>query len=119
MGLFEVVQQHLHILPTQNLVSVPSHRLGEVRHQDRRGIDHRVTVDLGVLALVVGDPDGRQLKDRFHRGSTLQGHFALGRVHGQPVARHKLTFRGGIAFQQEPVLVGPQLQVVPQPNRRH
>jgi hypothetical protein len=100
-------------------VTVPPHRFGEVGDQDRRGIDDGVAVYFGVLALDVGDPGGGQLEDRFHGGRAHEVDLAVGGIHGEPVTRHQLSFGHRVSLQQESILVGRQLQVVPQPNGRH
>ena len=40
MRLLQIVEQHLHVLPRQNFVAMPAHRLRQMRDQHRRRVHH-------------------------------------------------------------------------------
>ena len=92
---------------------------GEVRHEHGRRIHDGVARGLGGFAFHVGDPGCGQLEHRLDGGDALEGDFAVGRVHGQPAARHELALANGLAFEQEPILVRPQLEIVAKADRRN
>ena len=115
----EIVEQHLDVLPGEDLGALPLHRLGQMRDEHRRGIDHGVTADFGVLALDIGDPRRGQLEHRLDCGHALELHLAVGRVHGEPVTRHEIALRNGLAFEEESILVAFELKIIAQPNGRN
>ena len=116
---FEVVQQHLNVLPAENFVAAPADGLAQVGDQDGRGIHHREAAHLGRFALGVPNPGCGQLKDRLDGRHAFEHGLALGGVHRQPMTRTEFALGHQIALEQEAVFVRTQLQVVPQTNRRN
>ena len=118
VGLLEVVEQVLHVLPAEDFVAVALDGLGKMGDEDGGGIHDGVAADLGVFAFGVGDPGGGELEDRLDGGQALENGLAVGGVHGEPMAGHQLALDDGIALEEKAVLIGFQLQIVAEADGR-
>ena len=88
--------------------------LTEMRNEHGRRIHHGVAGHLGVLAFDLGDPSGRQAKDRLgglHAGQHLG---AVVRVHRERIAGHHFAGGNELATKHETVFVGLQLEIITQ-----
>src|SRR6185436_12310970 len=72
MGLLEVIQKLLDILPAENFMRTAFDGFREVRHQNGGRIDDGVAGDFGIFAFDLGDPGGGKLEDRFSGGNALE-----------------------------------------------
>ena len=116
--LLQIVNQRLHVLPRQNFVAMPAHRFRQMGDQHRRRVHDGEPGQLGILTLHIRHPSGGQLINRLDGRDALEHRLAVGRIHRQPVLRHELALRDGIALQYEPVFVRAKLQIVAQLDRR-
>ena len=66
------VQQLLHFHAAEQFRRVGMHQVIQMRGHDRAGVDHGITQNLGLLALIGFDPDGRQPKSGIAGGKARQ-----------------------------------------------
>ena len=108
VGFLEPVEQRANILSREQIGHVAADRLGEVRDDDRLGVDHRVAEGLGLGAGGVGDPHRRQPVGGL--GGRDAGELAdrVARVEGELVAGHDRAAGDLVAAHLHHVLVRAQ-----------
>ncbi len=115
-----VVDEGLDVLAAEQVVGDVLEGLGEVGDQHRRGIDDREAVDLRSFSLFASAIHvASRLKTGSRVGTPRKPDVAVGDIHGQPAAGHDLAVGDGLAAEQEPVVVGLELQVVADGDRRN
>jgi len=114
-----VIDDGLDFLTAEEEMGVDLERLGEMRDENRSGIDDGEAVDLGGLLLGLVDPGGLEVEDGLARGDTLEADLAAGNIHGQPAAGHELALGDDAATEEETVVVGFELEIVADRNRRN
>ena len=102
----------------EDLVGVGADRLGEVRGEDRGGVDHRVAHALGELAVGDADPGRGHAEHGLGGGDAVEGDLAAARVHREQARRVDLGARDLAAAQADDVVVGLQREVVADPDGR-
>ena len=113
------VDQHLHILTSQNLIGVTSNRFTQVRDHHGGCIHNRVAGHLSVSPLYFIHPGRRQLEYRFGGWNTLKHDCTVRGVHGHPMAGHDFARSDHLPSQQELILVGAKLKTVTQTDGWH
>ncbi len=120
MVLLNHIQEILHRLAPQQLVGVAFDYLRQMGNQHRRRVYHGAIQHLGLLLILRLDPQSRQAKSRFPGGDALQFRGGLPfRIQGQEVARPEIAPGDLIAFHLDDILVGRELEIVPDANGLH
>jgi len=115
--LREVVDQGLHLLPAQQFVGMGLDDLREVGRHDRGGVDHDHAARLDALLLLLRDPHGGKPEGGLSRLDSLDPG-RLVRRERQPVPGQQLAAGDLDALEDDGILVGLELEVVPDVNGR-
>src|SRR5574337_378360 len=118
MGLLQVIQERLHLLPAHQLARLAADHLRQMGSHDRRGIDDGVAQDLRALLERRTDPPRRQAERRLLSLDPVYRLLSRSGIHGQEVSHHHLGLGDLDTLDRDAVAVGPEREVVPDPDGR-
>lgn len=115
----QFVHQLLRLRVGEKLGHVILQDLGQVRDEDRRGIDDRVAAERGFLAEAFLDPGGGEAEGRFACGRAGQLHVRAARIHDEQLADEEFAASGFLFLDADDVFVRAQLHVVEDAHGGH
>ena len=115
--MLQSVQQLLYAVLANQFLGVVAQQLAQMGGNHRAAVDHGVTRGLGCIPVDGINPQGIQAKGGILGFHALDIAEHLARVDGQLPVRKDFTLTHGNTVDADPVLGGPQVEVVPDVHR--